>query len=327
MRPTRKVRTLGTLAALLGLAARAHAIDPAAGTGGASFMKLGFGSARAMALGRACTAITEGTESLAWNPAGLALTQQREAAYSYLRYIQDVDAPLYLAYAHPLGRTVFGANVAYMSVDGFDVRDVNGIPLDQTGVQVRNGFGTLSMARSFWYEKLFIGGSIKAIMEDNGGSRHTNMAGDFGVVLRPNQTISFGFATQNFGTGQTQVARVTRVGAGLRAFELLQLSLDVNKYSDSQARLGFGAEFTLPEDLLEVGQIAVRVGYYNTDEQGKVLEKNRHMMYPLVGAQGLSFGLGVYSAQAFGYGISFDYALVPMGALGIVDQLTVKVKF
>jgi hypothetical protein len=312
---------------LLGLQVRAWAVDPAAGTGGASFMKLGWGSARAMALGRAYSAVAEGTESLAWNPAGLALTQQREASYSYLRYIQGVDAPLYLAYAHPLGRTVFGANVAYMSLDGFDVRDVNGIPLDSTQVQVRDGFGTLSMARSFWYEKVFLGGSLKAVMEDNGGSSHTNVVGDFGVIIKPNQTISFGFATQNFGSNQAQVARVTRGGVAVRVLELLQLSMDIDKYSDSAARAGFGAEFTLPEDLLEVGQISLRAGYYNTDNQGKVLQQDRLALYPLVGTQGLSFGIGVYSTQAFGYGISFDYCLVPMGALGTSDQITVKVKF
>lgn len=324
MRTTRVVLAAALAAALAG---PAWAIDPAAGTGGAPFLKMGFGSARATSLGRAFTAIAEGTESLAWNPAGLALTQQREASYSYLRYVQGVDAPLYLAYAHPLGRTVFGANVAYMSLDGFDVRDANGVPLDETGVQVRNGFGTFSMSRSFWYEKVFLGGSLKAVMEDNAGDRQTNLVGDFGVILKPNQTISFGFATQNFGGNQSQVARVTRGGFGLRVLELLQLSMDVHKHSDSAARLGMGMEFTLPEDLIEVGQIAVRFGYYNTDEQGKILEENRHMFHPLVGAQGLSFGLGVYSTQAFGYGIGFDYALVPMGALGTVDQLTIKVKF
>ena len=152
--------TQGILAAAVlatALSGPAAAIDSTSGTGGAPFMKMGFGSARATSLGRAYSAIAEGTESLSWNPAGLALTQQREASYSYLRYVQGVDAPLYLAYAHPLGRTVFGANLAYMSLEGFDVRDSNGVPLDDTGVQVRNGFGAFSMARSFWYETLFLG--------------------------------------------------------------------------------------------------------------------------------------------------------------------------
>ncbi|MCX5790171.1 MAG: hypothetical protein NTX64_16935 [Elusimicrobia bacterium] len=316
-----------TLAAALGLGTRAWAMDPAAGTGGASFMKMGWGSARAMSLGRAYSAVAEGAESLAWNPAGLALTQQREVSYSYLRYIQGVNAPLYLAYAHPLGRTVFGANVGYMSLEGFDVRDANGIPLDNTNVQVRDGFGTLSMARSFWYEKLFLGASLKAVTEDNGGPSHTSVVGDFGVILKPNQTISFGFATQNFGSNGRQVARVTRGGVAVKVLELLQLSMDLDKYSDSAARAGFGAEFTLPEDLLEVGQISLRVGYYNTDNQGKILEKDREALYPLVGTQGLAFGIGILSTQAFGYGISFDYCLVPMGALGNSDQITMKLKF
>ena len=307
--------------------APAAAVDPNAGTGGAAFMKLGFGSARAMALGRSYVAIAEGSEAINWNPAGLALTQQREASYSYMRYIQDVDAPLHMAYAHPLGRTVFGANVAYMNVDGFDARDEGGVPLNDANVQARNGFGTFSVARSFWYEKLFLGGSLKAVLEDNAGTRRSSVVGDFGLLLKPNQTWSFGLATQNLGSDPSRVSRVTRGGVGVRLLELLQLSMELNKYSDSKARIGLGGEFTLPEDLLEVGQIAVRVGYYNTDNQGIQLESDRHALFPLVGAQGLSFGIGLYSTQAFGYGIGLDYALVPMGALGTVDQLTLKLRF
>ena len=44
-------------------------------------------------------------------------------------------------------------------------------------------------------------------------------------------------------------------------------------------------------------------------------------------AAGLAFGFGLFTSRAFGYGIALDYAYVPYGALGTVDQLSFKVKF
>jgi hypothetical protein len=35
----------------------------------------------------------------------------------------------------------------------------------------------------------------------------------------------------------------------------------------------------------------------------------------------------LYTSQAFGYGLGLDYAMVPFGALGTVDQISLKVKF
>ncbi|TBR26479.1 hypothetical protein EPO15_00060 [bacterium] len=320
-------RPLALALALLALSATAaRAIDPDAGTAGASFMKLGIGSARAMALGRAYVALAEGTDSLNWNPAGLALTQQREMSYGYLRHFQDIDSPFYMAYAHPLGRTVIGVNMGYLSVDGFEVRDSRGVPLQSDDVRVQDGFGTVGVGRSFWYEKVFLGGSLKVAHEDNAGAIHNAMAGDFGALLKPNQFITFGFSSQNFGAG-SRIASVTRGGAAIRSFDLLTTSIELSKPSDGPMRLGFGGEFMLPEDMLQVGQIYLRMGYYSADDLGQVLKEDRSFLYPLIGSPKLSFGLGMFTAQAFGYGMNFDYTLVSYGALGTADMIQLKVKF
>ena len=305
----------------------ARALDPAAGTGGASFMKLGIGSARAMALGRAYVALAEGTDALSWNPAGLALTQQREISYGYMRHIQGIDSPFYFAYAYPLGRTVLGGNFGYLSVDGFEVRDSRGVPLQSEDVRVQDGFGSIGAARSFWYEKLFIGGVVKVAHEDNAGTIHNVMAGDFGAMLKPNQYITFGFCAQNFGAGAARIAPVNRGGAAVRMFDLLTTSMELSKSADGPARLGLGAEFMLPEDMIQVGQVYLRMGYYSADDLGQVLSEDRSFLYPLIGSPKLSFGLGMFTAQAFGYGINFDYSLVSYGSLGTADMIQVKVKF
>lgn len=321
------ILSIALFSASLAAAVPAGAQDASAGTGGAAFMKIGIGSARALSMGRAYVALAEGSEAMTWNPAGLALTQQREFSYSYMRYVQDIDAPAYMAYAHPLGRTVFGVNMGYISIDGFEVRDANGVPLNGSEARVQSGFFTLSGARSFWYEKLFFGASLKAIHEDNDGTVHDTMVGDFGALMKPNSYVTFGFAAQNFGAGTSRVASITRGGAAIRLFELLTLSGELADGSDTPGRLGFGAEFMLPEDLLQVGQVYLRVGYHSTDDLGRVLENERSSFYPLVGSPKLSFGVGIFTAQAFGYGIAFDYALISLGSLGTADMLSLKMKF
>jgi hypothetical protein len=297
-----------------------------AGTGGAEFMKLEQGSARAQALGQAYVALAEGADALTWNPAGLALSQQKEVSYSYLRYVQDTDSPLYIGYAHPMGRTVWGANLAYLSVSNFDVRDANGVPQTGDNVYVRDGFATIAVARSFWYEKLFLGGALRVVHEDLASDTHDTLVGDFGVLLKPNSVLTLGFAVQNFGTSVSNVPSTTRGGAALRLGDFFNLGLELNQSADSGAHFGVGGEFLVPEQYLDVGQITFRLGYYNADSLGesysgmlKTLQLDR--------SAGLSFGFGLFTSRAFGYGLTLDYAFVPFGALGTVDQFTFKVKF
>jgi hypothetical protein len=304
----------------------ARAASSGAGTSGANFLKIGQGSARAMAMGGAYVALSEGSDAMTWNPAGLAVTQQREFSFSYLRYIQQVDSPLYLGYAHPMGRTTWGANLSYVSVSGFDVRDAQGVPQSGDQVTVRDGLMGVGIARSFWYEKLFLGVSGRVVHEDIAGSVKDTVVGDAGAILKPNPTLSLGFALQNFGSGAGNVARITRAGAAVRMGDFMTVSAELSKASDSGSRIALGGEFQLPEEYLDVGQLTFRIGYRSGDGYGQSYDKTLEGLR-LDRASNLSFGFGLYTSQAFGYGVSLDYAFVPYGALGTVDQISVKLKF
>lgn len=317
---------LALLTAFVLAAATARAADSKAGTSGANFMKIGQGSARAMSMGGAYVALAEGSDAMTWNPAGLAVTQQREFSFSYLRYIQNVDSPLYLGYAHPMGRTTWGANLSYLTISGFDVRDAQGVPQPDSNVSVHDGLASVGLARSFWYEKLFLGSSLRVVHEDIAGSIKDTVVGDFGAILKPNPTLSLGFAVQNFGSGAGNVARITRGGAGVRLGDFVTVGLELSKASDSGARIAIGGEFQLPEEYLDVGQLAFRIGYRNGDSFGQSYDETLKSLR-LDRASNLSFGFGLYTSQAFGYGVSLDYAFVPYGALGTVDQISVKLKF
>lgn len=306
----------------------ARATDSNAGTSGAQFLKLGQGSARAQALGGAYVALAEGSDAMTWNPAGLADTQQREVAFSYFRGVQGLDSPIYLGYAQPMGRTTWGGNFGYMtdSLGNGDVRDANGVPQQASNVNVRDGYGAIGLARSFWYEKLFLGASVRGISENIAGSGHSTLAMDFGAILKPTNALSLGFAVQNFGASSADVARVTRGGAALRLNDFVTITGELSGATDSGAQIAMGGEFQLPEEYLDFGQLTMRIGYKNVDSYGQSFSSTLKTL-KVDQTSGISFGFGVYTSQAFGYGLSLDYAFVPYGALGTVDQISFKVKF
>lgn len=281
-----------------------------------------------MALGGAYVALAEGSDAMSWNPAGLAATQQREFAFSYLRHLQTLDSPLYLGYAHPMGRTTWGGNFGYMSdsLTGTDVRDTSGYIQQGTNVTVRDFYGAIGLARSFMYEKLFLGAAIREVHEEIAGSKHDTFAGDFGVIFKPTNILSLGFALQNFGASDANIARVLRGGAALRLNDFVTFSGELNKATDDGTHIALGGEFQLPEEYLDVGQITMRIGYKSGQGYGQSFSGVLKSL-KLDQSSGLSFGLGVYTSQAFGYGVAIDYAFVPYGALGTVDQISFKLKF
>ena len=309
-------------------AAPARAIDSSAGTSGAQFMQIGQGSARAQALGGAYVALAEGSDAMTWNPAGLAATQQREFAFSYLSSVQGLSSPVYLGYAQPMGRTTWGANFGYMSdsLGSGDVRDANGVPQQASNVNLRDGYAAVGIARSFWYEKLFLGGSIRGISEYIAGSAVNTLALDFGAILKPTNALSLGFAVQNFGASSANVARTTRGGAALRLNDFVTVTGELSEASDTGAQFALGGEFQLPEEYLDFGQLTMRIGYKNVDSYGQSFDSTLKTLH-VDQTSGISFGFGIYTSQAFGYGLSLDYAFVPFGALGTLNQMSFKVKF
>lgn len=306
-------------------------IDSSAGTSGATFMKLGAGSPRAQALGRAYVALAEGPEALVWNPAGVALSQLREIHFAYLDWFQDYSGQ-YIGYVHPIGQTVIGANLAYFSIDGFDVRDENGYPQQNENVRACHGFGTFSIARSFYLERLFLGVSIKGIVENNDGltdsddRKYTNIVFDTGVLFKVGRRLSLGWAAQNVAGESKDVVRIFRIGAAYNPASLLNISLEHEMPSDNKSRLGIGMEFILPEQILQFGRVSFRAGYHSSDDFGKS-DDNLLKRFHMDKTSGISLGFGICTSEVFGYGMAFDYAMIPYGALGKSNQISVRFQF
>lgn len=302
-----------------------YAISSSAGTQAGSFMKLGIGSPKAQALGHAYLAMAEGPDALVWNPAGVGMTKQRELYVSYLKWVQDYSG-YYFGYVHPIGQTVVGVNAAYMTMDGFDARDANNIPLPSGDVAVRNDFLSVTLARSFFVESLALGASVKRVSENNDGTEYATMVFDVGAQVHFGTLLHVGGSMMNMGN-KDEVVQISRIGAALCLGPYFTLSGELENPSDNRVRPGLGLEINVPEEATELGKLSFRVGYYDADDHGKNYDNSLLERFNLTKTSKLSFGVGVYTSQMLGYGVGIDYAFTPFGALGTVNQLGLRFVF
>jgi len=322
---TKTLRLLVLFTLLPFMAATARAIDSSAGTSASTFMNLGMGSPRAQALGNAYVALADGSDALAWNPAGIASCQQREVAFSNLSWIQDYSGK-YLSYVQPLGQAVIGVNFAYMSMDGFDARDANDIPQPNDTVNVNNTFGTLALARNFFSDTLSLGAGVKRISENNDGTEYSNVVFDFGAKLKFGRRVALGWALQNLGD-KKEVVEIQRYGAAWAVNSFFTVTGEMSKPSDNKQRVGVGLEINLPQEMIEVGKFTFRVGYFDRDNTGKNYSDSFLSDMKLSETSKISFGCGLYSNEIFGYGAGIDFAMVPYGALGRATQIAARFQF
>ena len=91
------------------------------GTTAAEVLKIGVG-ARAIGMGEAYVAQADDVSSLYWNPAGLALMQERQASFTYDQMYQDLKYQN-ASVGIPLENGAIGGSLSYLNygdIQGFD---------------------------------------------------------------------------------------------------------------------------------------------------------------------------------------------------------------
>jgi hypothetical protein len=302
------------------------AIDSKAGTSGAAFLKIPAGSARAQSLGNCGVSSIEGAEAMSINPAGIASSQLKEIGFSHISWFEDYSGN-YLAYVHPIGQSVIGINAAYQSTSKFDARDAEGKPQYGDDIKIKNGYASLSIAKALFLEKLLLGLSVKGILEDNYKKEYKNTVFDAGIIFKLGRKFSIGWANQNMSGDKEDVVQIQRLGLALSLNPFWTFLIEKKDYSDNKSRTGGGLEFNLPEELLHVGRVSLRVGYTSSDRYGQSYDDDVLERLGLDNTSGWSFGFGIYSSQALGYGMGIDYAMVPYGALGKSNQIAIRFQF
>ena len=314
---------IACLALALAAPAAMASTNADAGTSASAFLKIDAGSPRAQALGNAYVSVADGPEALFWNPAGAASATTREIEFSYLDYLQGYKART-LAYLQPMGKTIIGVTFNYMDMDDFDYRDIHGEELPIVDKPVQNFVGSLSLARGFFNQGLQIGATAKYINEKLDTYRYTNVGFDVGAKARPWSWLGLGGAIVNIGDKE-EMPRGWRVGGDINT-KYWTLSGEYMKYVDDDGRLGVGLEIHIPEEILQVAQFDLRVGWYDRENTGYSDSENLKSL-GLDATSKVSFGFGIYSSELFGYGASIDYAVTPFGALGTSQQIAVSVQF
>lgn len=277
------------------------------GTTSADVLKMGLG-VRAIGMGEAYVAQADDASSLYWNPAGLALMQERQASFMYSQLVRDMkyqNANLGI----PLENGAIGGSLSYLNYGSVQGYDTSG---NATGDQsVYSGVGTLGAA---WLGNQWSAGvNAKGIQEKLADAKASGAAFDMGaMVIYPKPvmggTLRLGAVVQNVGNGlqflqqRDPLPRSMRVG--LAAVQMLNrklnVSMDYGMPKDDDAILSGGAEYWLSRHL------ALRGGFVNNHTEGA----------------GMRGGIGLRIK-----GVSFDYAYAGQGELGMNHRYEISFRF
>jgi hypothetical protein len=168
------------------------------GTAGATELLIPVG-ARGTALGGAVIADPRGVESMYWNPAGLALMQGTELAFSHQPYLADIDVNWGAVATNIEGFGSIGVSAKIVSIGN----------IEQTTESQPDGTGSvynptlavvgLTYARTLT-ANVAIGVTAMLIDESIIKVSATGVAFDFGVVYDPRwKGVKFGMAIKNYG--------------------------------------------------------------------------------------------------------------------------------
>ena len=285
------------------------------GTSGAKFLQLPV-NARAIALGEAYSALTDGADSLYWNPAGLGRIENKSFSLMHAVYLQDTFYD-YASYAQKMGKAgTFGLGVQYLSAGSIEETSDQDIT---TG-----SFNPYDMAISVGWARRFHGFDLeesefilgvtgkfiqsKIIETANSG------AVDIGMMWNPIEKHWFSIGAQNMGPSLKFVKEGNdlpfnlRLGYANHYFKSFTLALDVNLPRDNDANAAFGVEYkkSIATDMWLTG----RGGY------------NSRVTADIKRLSSLSAGAGLGWK---GYGL--DFAWVPFGQLGHSYRVSFSAKF
>jgi tetratricopeptide (TPR) repeat protein len=256
--------TSGILAAAL-LASFAEGAE----RGGVDSPFAGGVGARALALGGAYAAIAEGPTALAWNPAGLAVSERKELTFFYTSPFIEGNRYTFLGYAHPfLGFGTVGFGNTRYGVSDIEKYDAGGSAL-----------GTFSSVQNEWtfayalptIGPVALGAAVKAETHSIDGYSSTGIGADVGVLVRSENTsasllsranLSFGGAVINalqptltLAEGDDRIPGLLRLGVAYRLplrggpTEHLTLLIGMDQGMKSGGRIRMGAECVLGSGL------------------------------------------------------------------------------
>ena len=252
-------------------------------------------SAKAAAMGDAYTAISDDPFGIYYNPAGIAYARKFMLALTYHKYLQDISGNSF-GFVYPFKNISIAAAPTIFKMKNEPI-------YDSQGVDTGDSFGyegkVVPVAAALRIGRLAVGAAIKSYSENIGGGTSGTSAYDLGAIYRLSK-LSFGASIQNIGgkVFNYDVAKITRLGMAYTLNKHV-LAADYIKEGEDSGALSVGTAISLSD------AIKLRGGWRFRDNFG-----------------GMTFGLGT----EFG-GISFDYAFVSYGDLGVTHKAGLSLAF
>ena len=308
-----------------------------AGLTGAAFLKVGVG-AKAVGLGSAATALSNDVNQMFWNPAGIALKDDKlQASFSYNKWFADLNHNAAAVAYNWEEVGTFGVGFVQFGITGiaadrdipldpslkpFQIEENSSSTYDYSDVAIQ-----LSYAR-YVIDNLSLGATVKYVSQTIDGKAVTAFAVDFGSLY-------------HIGVlDWTIAARFNNLGSDMKYYDIafgLPLSFSIgtalSPYSDENGKLMVAVDAVKPQDGPQyfftgaeytlMNMISVRGGwklnYAGTDDGGTT---SRAAIKNTI--EGFSAGAG-FSTSVAGYNVRLDYAYTQMEILDAAHRITVSV--
>lgn len=295
------------------------------GTAGGQFLRIPVG-ARAVAMGKAYSALAQDGSTLFWNPAGVVRTPGRKNFFfSHSEYAADIGLD-YLSF-HGRGQN-YGYGVSFGALRSGDILRTTELNQEGTGqyFNANQFFVGLTLARAMT-DRFSIGGTVKYYQENLDEFQAKSIMADIGILYYVGLgDMRVGFSVRNFGkdikpegsppaqpdgyvasdgfqkfaaptVGAFGVARTWTLGQDVTFLS----ALDFAHPSDSKESFRMGGELTLYRML------HLRAGYETSRDEG-----------------GFSAGFGVeLNRKRERLHFRLDYAYSDLGTFGTIHNFSI----
>jgi len=304
---------------VLALTAMPFACLMGAGTTGANFLKMPVG-VRNVGMGETGVAFSD-VNCVYYNPAGLGWLTKPELTFAHTQQIQSVSFEHASGILPVTDWGAFGLSVYYLgtgNIQGYDNTGAPTVNVDAYYGAAAVSYGKYVLGERIEGDGLTAGVTLKYIFSKLDDAPGTAIGCDIGTmyVFKPSQItldnlLAVGLSVQNLGTKLKYDNDGDPLPMNIKAGAMYKflvpkvkpiLTLDVNKYNDSDLYVCMGGEISLKD------VIAFRAGYVTKGSRDT--------------DSGLRFGVGLKS-----YGLSFDYAYSGLGDLGNVHKFGLTVNF
>jgi hypothetical protein len=300
------------------------------GQTGLQFLKVDAG-AREAAMGGAMTTITDGANSVFYNPAGLARQETLgDVAGNHTQWFADIAYSSFAASYTLEGIGTFGLHGIFTDygddIIGTRVADTELGYIETGAIDVGAYSFGLSYARNL-SSKFAIGGTVKYVGQSlgsnlmpDGSTKNNEVSGvgfDFGTIFYPGwKSFRFGMSVKNFGTEleyekeSFEIPLTFSIGVGMNIMTLfgmddqtLLLAVDAVHPRAYSERVNLGAEYLL------INMIALRAGYKTNHDN-----------------EGFNAGVGLY-LDVSGIKVKADYSYSDMQNFDGINRFSLGVGF